>query len=530
MSSNNEEMFTPESPLSPRSNGMVTPPLYQGNAQQINQQMNALPNVIRAANGAAKNRSMIQALQAPIIENGPSNQQAAMAANAAIKPAVANARIHALANEAIANRVALPPSAAPLVLSAMPPVAPIALDHPATRLMENPLFIAKIFKNITMCGIDVCTIIPNMQFDPLNMTLIGGAVLTIYDYILREYRARKVGRLHQLRQYIQDATRDMDIVWYMTNAPNAIQVIPGLTREIGKQLTECLQKINREGVIQKLIQDELQQPVMVRIMNADLVDRFGTFSIRIEVQINGFPPFTICDCSIHDGYSSQQYDNNHVEFQRNHQHRIIPRPVGTDPTYCDHFNTLLFQIDSSYIRVPQLGRYTDQQLFAFGNLALHNDVLRQPSSMKNLKRILYLIRVISVINTQNWQNTMDIGQLIHSDELNIQLFLNYLYLNVNRKINMILEKNIVLKPTIIAVLHHFHFNNVPMDVLGQSSEPVRHMIHDLLRMSEERSRVRAQEHARMQAQSYGYMYPMQQLHPSPKRGGKYKRKTRKRRN
>ena len=538
--SGDDIMYTPRAYMS-NSNEMFTP-RSTTSIQEINQRLSELPNALHAANQAANAKAvnvvseMKKALNAPIIKNEASNRQAAIQANAKLMNSTRNINVSVRRNES------------PIIIDDAAPIAQ-AVEHPAARLIENPIFIAKMFQIIGLCGANASSMVPNQQFNPLDITLIGGAVLTIYDHVLEEYRARKVGRLHRLRQYIQDATRDMDIVWHMTNAPNHVQVIPALTRAIGVQLADCLQSDLVK--IQNLIEKEIKQPATVRIQRGDLVEAYGTYAIRVEVKLDGFPSFTICDCSIHDGYSSQKFNDHHRQFPRDAQGRIIPRPVGTDPTYCDQYNTSLFQIGQAYIRVPQLGRYTDQQLFAFGNLALHYDMAKRQTSMKNLKRILYLIRVLGVTNTQNWQNSRDLGKLILSDELNVQLFLNYLFLNTNAKINMILEEYDALRPMIIAVLHHFNLENVPMQVLGQNIQPVRETIKSLLQVAQERERMQVEEQAHIHAQiartqmarvpmpfshipyasiqsSHAPMKGIPRRNGTQRRGGKNKRKTQRR--
>lgn len=479
MSNKNANIFTTPS-SSPAGSPMVTPRTHWSNepSQEINAQMAALPNEIRAANGA--NRSVEQALQAPIAENGASNQRAAIAANAAMQPAAANARLHVLANEVIAANVVQH-----VVPNVAANVAPVEPDHPSVRLIDSPIFIARMFQTIAICASGASSVDRTGSFNATHLSLIGGSVLTIYDYILREYRARKVGRLRRLREYIQDATRDMDIVWYMTNKPNQAQVKPDLTRSVGRALAEYLQDDSIKIEMESFIQEIIELPVVIQIRTIDKVDRFGTFTIHIEVAIDGYDPFNICDCAVHDGYSSQQYDDNHVEFQRtNARGNIIHRAVATDPTYCDLYNTFLIQVNGSYIRIPQIGRFVDQQIFAFGNLALHYDVARQINSMKNLKRGLYLLRLMSLIDTSNAQNTRDIGQLILSNDLSIQLFVNYLFLKLNKKINMILNTNISLRPLIITVLGDFNYNNAPMEVLGGNSRSVHRMLERLLHIQQ----------------------------------------------
>jgi hypothetical protein len=536
--SNNGNIFTTPS-SSPAGTPMVSPRTYWSNeeSQEINAEMAALPNMLRAANGPPRNnRSMEEALQAPIEENSASNQRAAIAANAAIQPAAANAMVEALVNEA----------AAPAVAAAAEP-----LDHPAALLMQSPRFIAKMFERIGFCAMYALSEHPNVQFNPSTITLIGGAALTIYEYLIEEYRTRKAGRLLRLREYIQDATRDMDIVWYMTNAPNQIQINPVLVRTLGTTIVYQLQTDYVKSIIIDLINTELHQEVAIEIETSDNAERYGTFAIRIKVTAQGYPPFTICDFSIHDGYSSQQFNDNHDPFPRDGRGQMIHRPVGTDPTYCDRFNILLFQVDGTYVCIPQLGRFVYQQLFAFGNLALHHDPSRWLSSMKNLKRILYLIRVFSVINPRNSQNSFNLGKLIVSRELTNQLFLNYLFYNLNNKINMILRKNVALKDAIIAVMQHFNFNNAPMEVLGRSSAPIRQTIERLQREHAQSSAaympmihvpVPMLPQASAQASSQASPASMQ-LPPRPPRpprnngkprnngsrkGGKNKRKTRKR--
>lgn len=444
--------------------------------------------------------------------------RAAIAANAAIEPVAAHAIVEALANEMVANAPAVAAANAPAepVVAAAPEAA--ALDHPAARLMESPRFIAKIFEQIVLSGNIACMTHPNAQYDPSSITLIGGAVLTIYDHLIANYRARKGGRLLRLREYIQDATRDMDIVWNMTNAPHLIQSNPVLVRTLGTLIVEQLQTDDVKDVITGLIRNELQQDVNVRIHNIDSTGQYGTFAIHIEVETQGYPSFTICDFSIHDGYSSQQYDDNHVSL-RNGRGKLIHRPAGMDPTYCDRFNSLLFQIDRSYICIPQMGRFIYQQLYAFGNLALHNDPRRWPTSMKNLKRILYLIRVLSVVNTKSVANTADLGQLILSQDLNLPLYLNHIFMDLNMKINMILFNNRTkeLKDSIIAVLHHFNFNNASMEVLGKSSVPIQRTIQRLEMEQGQRAHIHIPAPVRKMPSN-----------TSRRQGGKNKRKTRKR--
>ena len=434
-------------PISNENNLFLTPRSNVVNAATIpsNQQLRQAINEVRQNNQAAALEPVPE-----IVE------RAAIAANVA--PAALNAVLmnQALAapieaNQAVHARAALAANAA-LVHAPMQ-------DHPAVRLIERPRFIARMYRILGQCGYQAVQGLPHPNYDPTWITLIGGSVLTVYDHMLQEYRMRKVERLRALRDYIQNATRDMDVVWCMTNAPNQFQNVPQLVITVGdrmrNQLTQAIPSI------QTLIQQEIGEAAIVQIVADNTVIRFGTYAININVQIAGIEPFSICDFTIHNGYSSQQFDDNHLPI-------TDPLPAGADPIYCDENNTMLVPIGDLLIRVPRMDRYLYQQLFAFGNLALHHDVDRQQSSIKNIKRVFYLLRVVGASSTM--QNIALLQPLL-PPRITIQQFINIGFALTMQKINMILGQAANRRGIIVQAGSDFGFE---LEAIGHLMPPPMH--------------------------------------------------------
>jgi hypothetical protein len=127
-----------------------------------------------------------------------------------------------------------------------------------------------------------------------------------------------------------------------------------------------------------------------------LVEMYGSYHIIITLKIGNFR-FTVCELNIHDGYHSQKYNWNH-EYQPN-------KTIGLhlDPMYCTagfppmiEPTTTAIPIQTktmrlALVRVPNLRRFMEQQLFAFGNLLL--DVPPKEKGYIALQRVVYLIRL-----------------------------------------------------------------------------------------------------------------------------------------
>ena len=232
---------------------------------------------------------------------------------------------------------------------------------------------------------------PEPLYNPVDITVIGGSALTIYDFVLRQVKARH--QMQRVGEYIGRETGDIDMVWWPRTSDLMLSTSPMITLLCEQMIEQCTlqfqQKIARTpfGITN----------IECRLGNVTP----GVHHIVFNVTHNGVTQ-ELCDLSIHDGTSSQRYDEVDLPVQGVH-------PMTEDPVYST--STILVPIRHPVsVRVPELKTYIRQQLFSFVNQLRHtkgstviHSVLRpnRDKAYINLSRVMYLFHVLSRITSRN---------------------------------------------------------------------------------------------------------------------------------
>jgi len=240
-------------------------------------------------------------------------------------------------------------------------------------------------------------------YNPADITLIGGSVLTIYDHLLP---ASKVQHdIKPLQSYMQRRTTDIDMVWWPTiklneesafmqtksdkerKAMNAafvyekqqeivISTSPAIMT-VADVFEEQLRTVFQEAIptIQTNVLIALLEnavPIQVQSFRIDVARRSqgitGTHTMVVSITVNGIIMEEICQISLHDGGSSQLYRR---DGEQNTQLEHMTR----DPVYCTVKNAYLVKLKEMNIHVPfvhtiqipSVLHFVEQQMFAFGN-------------------------------------------------------------------------------------------------------------------------------------------------------------------
>ena len=146
----------------------------------------------------------------------------------------------------------------------------------------------------------------------------------------------------------------------------------------------------------------------------------GVHSITLSCKING-AELQLCEISIHDSASSQQYDELHYEIP--HMRRMTE-----DTVYCPPEDLVHLDVYRIKIPVPNIERYCNQQLFTFVNKLKDGQYQKAFGSFRRVLFVLYLLeqvshsqnanektRVKQQIGVSNIDRTMEeIHEMIHS--------------------------------------------------------------------------------------------------------------------
>ena len=255
--------------------------------------------------------------------------------------------------------------------------------------------------------------------------------MIMYEHTLTTYRER-----HHLTE--RSRTADMDMMWNMATNPYMSISSPHTMIALGNRMAQCLniqtKKIAYLQTWKEMITPLIKtQDIRIQITSQNLVLRYGTYSIQINLIVNGYC-CKMADLTMHDGYGSQQIDDEHRPIL---DKKMVP--LIADPTYCTAgipgiiANTMLIPLnDGMPIRVPTVTRYIHQQLFAIGNLLLSSPPKEKAYIL--WKRVVYLIQILRAY--QPATDEMDLHQLISFPALN--------YANQMSNINSMLILKIVM--------------------------------------------------------------------------------------
>ena len=232
---------------------------------------------------------------------------------------------------------------------------------------------------------------PEQLYNPVDITVIGGSALTIYDFALQSVKTRD--QMRRVGEYIGRETSDIDMVWWPRTTELMLSSSPLITHLCEQMIEQCnLQFQQKMGRAPFGITN-----IVCRLGNVTP----GVHHIVFNVTHHGVTQ-ELCDLSIHDGTSSQRYDEVDLPVQGVH-------PMIEDPVYCG--SSILVPIRHPVsVRVPELKKYIRQQLFSFVNQLRHTEgstvihsVLRpnRDKAYINLSRVMYLFHVLSHIRPRN---------------------------------------------------------------------------------------------------------------------------------
>lgn len=286
------------------------------------------------------------------------------------------------------------------------PVEPIVVDY-NVALASNPNMIQNMYTILKVAGANI-----RPEYNENDITVTGGAAYCLYAERYRPLLPKM-------------PTSDIDMVWWTLDLKNndVIQsLVPILCEKIVQIGRIDLVNDNLKRIIQPL------HPVPIQTIDFQVIDdqpftRAGAIinsNIHISILINGTHLIkNICEISIHNGISSQRFNINHRSLLSNHASSQT-RSAQADPIYCDrteNFTEMIYET-----RVPTIGRYVIQQLFAYKNLRL------QATSESIRKSHIRLYRVLHFCLRGNTQDNTFIDYIlsrsVHAVIMNLNDFGN----------------------------------------------------------------------------------------------------------
>ena len=256
---------------------------------------------------------------------------------------------------------------------------------------------------------------PMIQFNPKNITLVGGAAINVYDFLLGANR----------EHYIEKGTTDLDIVWW----PDTVISRPFLpydntlytvvsTSEIYKQLGNVLkEKLKKQGdafveqrkghILTELLSSKygIHRTKITVDVKTNEVRVAGVLSVSIDLILDD-QTVHIADISLHDGASSQK--SNTLEFPH------------TDIVYSNYqfINNIHFDIGT--VNVPHLSRLIDQQKRALENRVQmvwdgERAELMTGKAQTHYRRLRYILDIIYAMTFSNDVRSQMFRSILHKN-------------------------------------------------------------------------------------------------------------------
>ena len=262
-----------------------------------------------------------------------------------------------------------------------------------------------------------------VEYKPADIYVYGGCALTLYDVALRG--PKKERGLNALEMRVRKKTTDIDLVWF----PRVPEVLVGLghmvtsTSPAIRMMVSRLQKYltKNQSRYQRELKNLLQQKLVDRHTIHSVKDftvkhthiiKAGVHSIEISCDVNGMT-LKLCEISIHDSGSSQQYNENHERIP-------FLQHMTEDPVYCSPKELIDVSIHEHTVRVPNIVLYCKQQLFIVGN-KLRSDDFRTPNQIAlDYKKALvsfYRVAFVLYLLESLRQNQRNVSERIHVDNI-----------------------------------------------------------------------------------------------------------------
>ena len=255
-----------------------------------------------------------------------------------------------------------------------------------------------------------------VEYHPADIYVYGGCALTLYDIALRGLKEKH--KLNALEKRVRRKTTDIDLVWF----PRVPEVLFGTGQMVTSQSPAIKAMVLR---VKKYLERILtrHQDSLLKLFRVKLADRYeivsvdnfevehkhtieaGVHNITIKCRVNGIA-LKLCEMSIHDSGSSQQYNENHERIP-------FLQPMTEDPIYCPPNELVHLDIHDRDILVPNLALYCKQQLFTFGNLLKRHDYEKSLGSFYRVAFVLYLLEPLE----QAGQNKRNVRERINVENI-----------------------------------------------------------------------------------------------------------------
>jgi hypothetical protein len=271
-----------------------------------------------------------------------------------------------------------------------------------------------------------------LEYDPEDIYIYGGCALALYDGALRGFKEKY--QLNSLEKRVLKNTTDIDLAWFpripdeitgwvaTSDSPMIVAMVKEYKRDL--EMIVARHQENLKMLIRNVLEGTHEiteiDDVTVHHHHGEHEKKAGVHSITLSCNING-AELQLCEISIHDSASSQQYDELHYEIP--HMRRMTEDPVYCPPEELVHLNVYRIKIP-----VPNIERYSRQQLFTFVNKLKDGQYQKAFGSFRRVLFVLYLLEQVShqqnanektkvkkQIGINNIDRTMEeIHEMIHS--------------------------------------------------------------------------------------------------------------------
>jgi len=259
-------------------------------------------------------------------------------------------------------------SASSAAVASASAVVPTVVEY-NTALASNPRMIQSMYLLVKSAGAGI-----HEAFQAEDITVTGGSAYCMYA--------------EQYRPLPKMQTSDIDMVWWTSGRVDN-GVISGIIPIFS---TNIISDQNAQTALIEIIQPLHLSPIQhiaIQVSEPKHFPRAGPIinsNFHLSILIDGTHLVkNICEISIHNGISSQSFNINHRNL-RSERENSQARSTQADPIYCDrteNFTEMIYET-----RVPTIGRYVIQQLFAYKNLRIFATAETIAKSHIRLYRVL----------------------------------------------------------------------------------------------------------------------------------------------
>lgn len=274
----------------------------------------------------------------------------------------------------------------------------------------------------------------SITYDANDITIVGGAVLNIYDYKLGALKERR--DLKALDTYIKKKTSDIDIVWWPRPSTNK-EVITSKSEAIIKLTTVFREKLQKnfktstkmlEAKIKKYISNATNKDELYIDVGLDQTRPAGVFNITINFHIKD-KLLKMCDIIVHDSGASQRYDADGNEIK-------IIQFMTDDPVFCSplpgSLNSITYiTVNGTQIGVSNVNAFVNQQMLAFDNLIR----VKNPKSLINYKRVEFIKILLKSFILNSEHNTSNYTELFEVFGTRDHTYPTYIISEINKRVN-----------------------------------------------------------------------------------------------